>query len=270
MVASVDGTSFSDRDTSSERRCSPIAVSSGDVSSLSIASFSERSVSHAGKSAVTIQAATTQSQGPKPTRFLVYLNKQTFRGKMGEAFAQEVRDALAADLKIAVVHENDDTRDGCEFDLFFKTTPQDLIDGGLYRQIAIAFMKGEGHRKVGRALLAKNLGAEARQNKSTWDRVTGRGSVYELRQSMVPDLTSVRQSVLRRASTNPRLPNGLRRSSNTPKRPLSFIAELGESSPLSVAKSALSVKMALRFAGNLRTATKDEQEPAGNVSSLAT
>jgi hypothetical protein len=115
-------------------------------------------------------------------------------------------------------------------------------------------MKGEGHRKVGRALLAKNLGAEARQNKS----------------SMVPDLTSVRQSVLRRASTNPRLPNGLRRSSNTPKRPLSFIAELGESSPLSVAKSALSVKMALRFAGNLRTATKDEQEPAGNVSSLAT
>jgi hypothetical protein len=122
VVASVDGTSFSDRDTSSERRCSPIAVSSGDVSSLSIASFSERSVSHAGKSAVTIQAATTQSQGPKPTRFLVYLNKQTFRGKMGEAFAQEVRDALAADLKIAVVHENDDTRDGCEFDLFFKTS----------------------------------------------------------------------------------------------------------------------------------------------------
>ena len=38
-------------------------------------------------------------------------------------------------------------------------TLQDLIDAGLYKALAIAFVFGDAHRKVSHALLAKVLGA---------------------------------------------------------------------------------------------------------------
>ena len=64
-------------------------------------------------------------------------------------------------LPVILVHENDeaDGRDGCEFAHFFGTTPSDLIDGGLYGTIAVAFMPGHAHRRVSYALCAKALGA---------------------------------------------------------------------------------------------------------------
>ena len=37
----------------------------------------------------------------------------------------------------------------CKFNDFFSTTPQDLIDAGLYDEMAIAMQPGE-HRDVGR------------------------------------------------------------------------------------------------------------------------
>ena len=97
-----------------------------------------------------------------PTHFLLYLNQQTYLGRMGNALVDEIRTARRARLPIVLVHENDAEKHGCEFGTFFRTTPQDLIDGGLYKAIAIAFMSGEAHRKVSRALLAKDLGARAR------------------------------------------------------------------------------------------------------------
>ena len=97
---------------------------------------------------------------PQATHFLLYLNQHTFMEKVGETLAGEVRRAMASRLPIAMIHENDSAREGCEFATFFEITPKDLIDGGLYRSIAIAFMPGEAHRSVSRALLAKNhLGA---------------------------------------------------------------------------------------------------------------
>ena len=96
-----------------------------------------------------------------PTHFLLYLNELTYAGEIGEALAQEVRDAQAAGLPIAMIHENDEARGGCEFGTFFQTTPQDLIESGLYRALALAFVSGDAHRRVSRALLAKAVGAEA-------------------------------------------------------------------------------------------------------------
>jgi hypothetical protein len=58
-----------------------------------------------------------------------------------------------------MVHENDPERGGCEFANFFHSTPPDLIEAGLYRALAVAFVSGETHRQVSRALLAKALGA---------------------------------------------------------------------------------------------------------------
>ena len=52
--------------------------------------------------------------------------------------ADVVREARKVDLEIIMVHEVDEARGGCEFARFFQSTPQDLIEDGLYRNIAIA------------------------------------------------------------------------------------------------------------------------------------
>ena len=53
----------------------------------------------------------------------------------------------------------DSERGGCDFARFFRTTPLDLIDGGLYKALAFSCYPGY-HRKASLALLAKALGAE--------------------------------------------------------------------------------------------------------------
>ena len=110
------------------------------------------------------RASSSQSakQASEPTHFLLYLNHKTFVGADGEKLAEEVRRARRdKKLPVILVHENDeaDGRDGCEFARFFGTTPSDLIDGGLYGTIAVAFMPGHAHRRVSYALCAKALGA---------------------------------------------------------------------------------------------------------------
>eukprot|EP00966_Prymnesium_polylepis_P218057 5046647-Prymnesium_polylepis.1 len=50
--------------------------------------------------------------GEAPSHFLLYLNEQTFTN--GGAYAQEVRAARAVGLPMAMVHENDPARGGCE------------------------------------------------------------------------------------------------------------------------------------------------------------
>ena len=65
---------------------------------------------------------------------LLYLNKDTWV-EQGEVLERDVRAArkLQADLKVVLVHENDKEKGGCEFGDFFGTTPQELIDDGIYR-----------------------------------------------------------------------------------------------------------------------------------------
>ena len=57
-----------------------------------------------------------------------------------------------------MVHENDPSKSGCEFGTFFATTPQGLIDEGIYKEIAIA-LHTPPHRAVSLAVLAQALGA---------------------------------------------------------------------------------------------------------------
>ena len=65
---------------------------------------------------------------------LLYLNKDTWV-EQGEVLERDVRAArkLQPDLTTLIVHENDTEKGGCEFDDFFGTTPQELIDDGIYR-----------------------------------------------------------------------------------------------------------------------------------------
>uniref|UniRef100_A0A7S3FG59 Uncharacterized protein n=1 Tax=Haptolina ericina TaxID=156174 RepID=A0A7S3FG59_9EUKA len=114
-----------------------------------------------GMAAASASSSSTAPAGSRAqaTHFLLYLNQQTYTGPEGEALAAQVRDARKAGMQIAMVHENDADRNGCDFATFFQITPKDLVEAGLYNALAIAFVSGETHRKVSRALLAKALGA---------------------------------------------------------------------------------------------------------------
>ena len=72
-----------------------------------------------------------EAQG-KSVVMLLYLNKDTWV-EQGEVLERDVRAARKAGLKVVMVHENDKEKGGCEFGDFFGTTPQGLIDDGIYR-----------------------------------------------------------------------------------------------------------------------------------------
>ena len=93
------------------------------------------------------------------THFLLYLNFNTYLNDMGQRLAEELRKARTAGLPIVMAHENDMALGGCEFSRFFTTTPQDLINDGLYNALAFAAYPGATHRAASVALLAKAFGA---------------------------------------------------------------------------------------------------------------
>ena len=65
-----------------------------------------------------------QGGGAEVTHMLLYLNDHTFVGREGVALAVEVRAALARDLPLLMLHENDVANGGCPFARFFETTPK--------------------------------------------------------------------------------------------------------------------------------------------------
>ena len=93
------------------------------------------------------------------THYLLLLNDRTFLDTAGKELAKELRSARAAGAKVLLVHENDPERGGCEFGIFFDgRTPQDLVDDGIYYDIAVALHSGQ-FWPVSAALAAKGLGA---------------------------------------------------------------------------------------------------------------
>jgi len=104
---------------------------------------------------------------PTATHFLLYLSHDTFVGEAGERLAAEVRVMMTRDQPIVMLHENDMDNGGCEFARFFSTTPQDIIAGGLYKALALAYYPGP-FRQVSLTLGAKKLGAVSKGGKRAW------------------------------------------------------------------------------------------------------
>ena len=102
---------------------------------------------------------------------LLYLNEKTWV-EQGEVLERDVRAARAkpsaaqrtsraaraswlvelsalrqsqAGPKIVMVHENDPEKGGCEFSTFFRTTPQELIEDGIYRCVASILKSSLAH-----------------------------------------------------------------------------------------------------------------------------
>lgn len=90
--------------------------------------------------------------------FVLYLSKQTFLGEAGDILAAEVRAARRAGASLLLLHENDGERGSAPFVHFFSSTPSDLVDDGIYKQLAVAMLPGR-HRDVSLVLALKSLGA---------------------------------------------------------------------------------------------------------------
>lgn len=98
---------------------------------------------------------------------LLYLNKDTFVDRNGADLAEQVRAARRDGVRVFMLHETSPEKDGCsEFAHFFQTTPQDLIDGGLFDALAIGMAAEPNLRKVSLAIAAKALGARTDKNHS--------------------------------------------------------------------------------------------------------
>ena len=82
-----------------------------------------------------------------------------------------MRAAREAKLPIVMAHENDAVRGGCIFGHCFEVTPRDLINDGLYNDLAVGCHSGP-HRKVSIALLANALGATKQTAQSRVRRAT--------------------------------------------------------------------------------------------------
>ena len=126
----------------------------------------------------------------------------------------QVRAARAAGIVVVLVHECDPTRGGCEFGAFFSTTPQELIDDGLYARVAIALHSGQ-HRTVSLCLLAREVGAvRYRMKEALWEKGgavvdAAMRKVAERRAPPAPKKASLKATTL-----------ALRLSSPSPKRGL--------------------------------------------------
>ena len=64
------------------------------------------------------------SSAAAATHFLLYLNSRTYMDAAGDRLAEELRRARTAKLTIVMAHENVPELGGCEFALFFTTTPK--------------------------------------------------------------------------------------------------------------------------------------------------
>jgi len=65
-------------------------------------------------------------------------------------------------MPFVLVHENDVARGGCDFVWVLDSTPQDLVQDGLFReQLAVPLMRGD-HREVSFALTARKLFEQSR------------------------------------------------------------------------------------------------------------
>lgn len=94
--------------------------------------------------------------------FMLVLNKHTFAGDQGTTLAAEVRAARANKMTMLLVHDVDETEDGCPFDRMFQVTPAELLADNIYSQLAIAWQppRYAGHNRVSQAMIKKALGAQ--------------------------------------------------------------------------------------------------------------
>ena len=121
-----------------------------------------------------IQWTSIKSDMQACSTMLVVLDSRTWTsGATSQAFANELRQAMAAGLQLTLVHEmpgltDSSERHAMEFSAFYEhasgTTPRDLIRNGLYHSIAVP-LKGGSYRRTGLVMIVHALGG---RNERRW------------------------------------------------------------------------------------------------------
>ena len=99
-------------------------------------------------------------------RMLLYLNANTWTTEESVRLAADVALAIRLGVPLVLAHEMEglgqDKRYGCPFELFFRHpedeghTPEELLKGGIYSDVAIA-LKGGEWRHASRVLMGQKL-----------------------------------------------------------------------------------------------------------------
>jgi hypothetical protein len=138
------------------RRGSSDAAAAGAAAAMATASAT---VSKSSDPGLRISASRKGTLGAKSSSHMIlYLSSQTFVGEEGKHLASEVRDARKAGTPIVMVHQCDPDDGGCEFAQFFVNAPQDLIQDGLFKTLALALYPAP-FNTVSCCLVARALGA---------------------------------------------------------------------------------------------------------------
>jgi hypothetical protein len=158
----------------------------------------------------------TAAPPPTATHFLLYLSHDTFVGEAGDKLAHEVRTMTRwAPGSILMVHENDMENGGCEFARFFSTTPQDIIAGGLYKALALAYYPGI-FRPVSLTLIAKRLGA--RSKASSWRSTLNLSAAASVRRNSSVEMAQVVVKVAGRRTSTDGTPRGTPRGTKAKEK----------------------------------------------------
>lgn len=105
-----------------------------------------------------VQWTAEEAELSEAVQMLVYLDGRTWVGD--GAFAAEVERAMGCGVRLLLAHEmpgiGQAARHGVEFSSFFQSTPQRLIEGGIYDDLAVP-LKGAVFRPTSLAMLAAKL-----------------------------------------------------------------------------------------------------------------
>jgi hypothetical protein len=102
--------------------------------------------------------------------FLLYLNRDVFQISDNGLLERMVKCALSQDMDIVLAHEQDSSKGGCPFSLFFQLTPQDLIEPPyqIYnRALGVPLYGLHAFREVGLKLLLCKMGAQTQEEKKS-------------------------------------------------------------------------------------------------------
>ena len=101
-------------------------------------------------------------------------------------------------MTMLLVHDVDETEDGCPFARMFQSTPSDLLTDNIYSQLALAWQppRYAGHNRVSQAMIKKALGAHFTGNEKKQLAAVAREEMTEALEYNAVDELSRRLSFL--------------------------------------------------------------------------
>jgi len=153
---------------------------------------------------------------------LLYLNEDVFRDDDGQV-SELVEKAFYLGVRVLNVHELDYEMGACSFSTFFDQAPEDLINKGLFKEIAVPLYSLKEYRRVSFFMLLQQMGAKGSKKSSSENGLLASAGyhiklrIHRLTESTL-SFTSSGRSVIRNKSVPPRHAPRSQRSANSNKK----------------------------------------------------